>query len=53
MTSAFESSGFNREKDESCVLLGNYAEYSCNSLPTFYDKFRSRKVCTKLPLHAA
>jgi len=28
-------SGFSREVDEICALLGYYAACSCNSLPTF------------------
>jgi len=30
-------SGFRCEVDEICALLGYYADYSCNSLPTFRD----------------
>ena len=30
-------SGFRREVDENCALLGHYAESSGNSLPTFRD----------------
>jgi len=33
----FMISGFRRETDESCALLGNYAASSGNSLPTFRD----------------
>jgi hypothetical protein len=31
-------SDFRREVDEICALLGNYAEYSGNILPTFRDR---------------
>jgi hypothetical protein len=30
-------SGFRREVDENCALLGYYAAYRDNSLPTFRD----------------
>jgi hypothetical protein len=40
-------SGFRREVDENCAILGYYAESSGNSLPT------SRNVGMKLPLFAA
>jgi len=30
-------SGFSRELDEICALLGYYATYNSNSLPTFWD----------------
>jgi hypothetical protein len=30
-------SGFRREVDENCALLGHYAASSGNSLPTFRD----------------
>ena len=31
-------SGFRREVDEICALLGNYAASNGNSVPTFRDK---------------
>ena len=36
--SVFAISGLRREVDEICALLGYYAAYSDNSLPTFRDK---------------
>jgi len=58
-------SGFRREGDEICALLGYYVAYRGNSLPTFRDRLLgfltlgdgtdglSRKVGTELPLYAA
>jgi hypothetical protein len=39
-------SGFHREADEICVLLGYYAARSGNLLPTFRDNFsvKSKRV---------
>jgi len=34
-------SGFHSEVDDICALLGNYAAYSGNSLPTFRTTYRS------------
>jgi hypothetical protein len=36
-TQQYEISGFSRELDEICALLGYYTVYSGNSLPTFWD----------------
>jgi len=61
--------GFRREVDENCALLGYYAASSGNSLPTFWENLSvqysrvknledgpdsvSRNVCKELPLLAA
>jgi len=34
----FIISGFGCDRDEICALLGNYAAYSGNSLPKFWDQ---------------
>ena len=36
-------SGFRREVDENCALLGYYAASSSNSLPTFRDRIPKRR----------
>jgi len=57
-------SGFRRETDAICALLGYYAAYSGNFLPTFQDNLDlftleygtymlSRNVGKELPLQAA
>jgi hypothetical protein len=44
----FVISGFRRDVDQICALLGYYAASSGNTLPTFQDN-----ICKGLPLDAA
>ena len=44
-----EISGFRREADENCALLGYYTTYSGNALPTFLEKIQeSKKILDSL-----
>jgi len=38
---SYAVSGFRREVDETCALLGCYAAYSGSSIPTFRKSYRA------------
>jgi hypothetical protein len=55
MTNLWVTSGFRRNIDDICALLGYYAAYSGNSVPTFRDNLSvaSSRVKNSLALEDA